>query len=95
MRASDFRDNTSILRNCFKLRGKEVSINEDFFKRVVEIRRRLWESSAEERKMGAKVKLIFDKMKIIHVVYGWNGDTNMRYICKTPPETTDRRRDGD
>lgn len=95
LRVSDFRDKTTILRNCFKLRGKEISINEDFSKRVVEIRRRLWESSSQERKTGVKVKLIFDKMKINEVVYGWNEDTNMRYVCKTPPETSDERRDVD
>lgn len=95
LRLSDFRDKTKILRNCFKLRGKEISINEDFSKRILEIRRRLWDSSSEERKRGIKVKLMFDKMKINDVVYGWNEATNMRYICKEPSERHDRHGNND
>ncbi|XP_054933596.1 uncharacterized protein [Dermacentor andersoni] len=95
LRLSDFRDKTKILRNCFMLRGKDISINEDFSKRIAEIRKQLWNSSSEERKRGIKVKLMFDKMKINDVVYGWNEDTNLRYICKAPSERDDKHGNND
>ncbi|XP_040359711.2 uncharacterized protein LOC121047998, partial [Ixodes scapularis] len=75
---ADFRDKMKILNNCSKLKGTQISINEDFSKRVVEIRKHLWNSTADERKEGAKARLVFDKVKINNVLYAWDEVRNER-----------------
>ncbi|XP_077538693.1 uncharacterized protein LOC144151497 [Haemaphysalis longicornis] len=79
LKVADFRDKAKILKNCRNLKGTQFSISEDYSKRVVEIRNKLWISSADERAKGAKTKLIFDKLKVNNVLYGWNEATNERF----------------
>ncbi|XP_072144351.1 uncharacterized protein [Dermacentor andersoni] len=78
-RLADFREKVKILSNCTKLKDTEISISEDYSKRVVEIRKKLWDSCAEERKEGRRAKLVFDKLKINNILYGWDEDKNLRY----------------
>ncbi|KAH7948914.1 hypothetical protein HPB49_003430 [Dermacentor silvarum] len=73
-RLADFREKVKILSNCTKLKDTEISISEDYSRRVVEIRKRLWDSCAEERKEGRRAKLVFDKLKMNNVLYGWDED---------------------
>lgn len=87
---ADFRDKMKILNNCSKLKGTQISINEDFSKRVVEIRKHLWNSTADERKEGAKARLVFDKVKINNVLYAWDEVRNERYRCSSYPSTQDK-----
>ncbi|XP_065292009.2 uncharacterized protein [Dermacentor albipictus] len=87
-RVTDFRDKVRILSNCRKLRGTQFSINEDFSKRVVEIRKKLWKSSEEERMKGAKVKLFFDKLRVDKTMYAWNDVTNERSKWHASPDKT-------
>ncbi|XP_077550567.1 uncharacterized protein LOC144163644 [Haemaphysalis longicornis] len=87
LKVSDFRDKMRVLKNCPKLKGTQFSINEDYSKRVVEIRKQLWISSAEERKKGVKVKLIFNKLKVNNVLYAWNEVTKERFRCTSSGHT--------
>ncbi|XP_075732492.1 uncharacterized protein LOC142775060 [Rhipicephalus microplus] len=68
----DGRDKTRILKNCGNLKGTEFSISEDFSPRVQQIRKKLWASPREERSSGAKVALIFDKIKVNGKLYRWD-----------------------
>ncbi|XP_075740723.1 uncharacterized protein LOC142786948 [Rhipicephalus microplus] len=88
LKVGDFRDKTKILKNCRKLKGTQFNIGEDYSKRVVEIRKQLWISSADERAKGAKVKLIIDKLKVNNVLYGWNEATNERLKYSSPGLTS-------
>ncbi|XP_042150367.1 uncharacterized protein LOC120850684, partial [Ixodes scapularis] len=88
LKVSDFRDKLAILKNCFKLKGTPISISEDFSKRVVEIRKNLWDSTAEERGRGSKVKLVFDKLRVDNALYAWNEATNERFKCHEGPLET-------
>ncbi|XP_037278177.2 uncharacterized protein LOC119171476 [Rhipicephalus microplus] len=88
LKVGDFRDKTKILKNCRNLKGTQFSISEDYSKRVVEIRKQLWISSADERAKGAKVKLIIDKLKVNNVLYGWNEVTNERFRYASPGITS-------
>lgn len=75
----DYREKTSVLTNAFKLKGTTMSISEDFSSRVREVRRNLWKSAAEEKRNGAKVKLIYDKLSIDDTLYGWNETEKSRF----------------
>ncbi|XP_049527737.1 uncharacterized protein LOC119462805 [Dermacentor silvarum] len=86
-RLADFREKVKILSNCTKLKDTEISISEDYSRRVVEIRKRLWDSCAEERKEGRRAKLVFDKLKMNNVLYGWDEDKKVRYQISRVIET--------
>lgn len=51
----------------------------DFSKTVRNIRKKLWESSADERDSGAKVKLIFVKLSVDGTKFAWDDVKNRRY----------------
>ncbi|XP_077501139.1 uncharacterized protein LOC144111926 [Amblyomma americanum] len=88
IKLTDFRDKMKIMSNCFNLKGTQFSVNEDFSKRVVEIRKNLWNSCADERKNGVKAKLIFDKLKIKNTLYAWNEETKQRFKCQVATSTS-------
>nr|XP_037285001.1 LOW QUALITY PROTEIN: uncharacterized protein LOC119177920 [Rhipicephalus microplus] len=82
LRVADYRDKVKMLKNCFKLKGTHNNISEDYSKRVTGIRRNLWVSSLEERKKGAKVRLVYDKVLISNVLYTWSDDAKEKIKCK-------------
>ncbi|XP_077492653.1 uncharacterized protein LOC144103827 [Amblyomma americanum] len=88
IKLTDFRDKMKIMSNCFNLKGTQFSVNEDFSKRVVEIRKNLWNSCADERKNGVKAKLIFDKLKVKNTLYTWNEETKQRFKCQVATSTS-------
>lgn len=79
VKLADFRDKVTILKNCVKLKGTAYSINEDFSKRINEIRKNLWSSATEEKRQGSKVKLIYDKLKVNDTMYAWDENRKARY----------------
>ncbi|XP_077564723.1 uncharacterized protein LOC144180217 [Haemaphysalis longicornis] len=68
----DDRDKTKILKNCHKLKGSEISISEDFSKRVRLIRKKLWDSAKPNKESGQKVHLVYDKISIDRTLYRWD-----------------------
>ncbi|XP_040071894.1 uncharacterized protein LOC120844271, partial [Ixodes scapularis] len=83
---ADFKEKMAVMKNCVKPKGTKISINEDYCKRVVELRKNLWISTAEERKNGAKVNVVFDELWLNNVLSVWNGVSNERYTFHDPPE---------
>ncbi|XP_072144716.1 uncharacterized protein [Dermacentor andersoni] len=75
----DYREKGSVLKACYKLKGTEFSITEGFSFAVRNIRKKLWESSAEERSNGAKVKLFFNKLCVDGTMFAWDSANNARY----------------
>nr|XP_037287721.1 uncharacterized protein LOC119180694 [Rhipicephalus microplus] len=74
----NFSEKMLVLRNCGKLKGTAISISEDFSARVQDLRKKLWQSAKEDRDNGAKVTLVFDKLKIDDDLYKWNEAKNAR-----------------
>ncbi|XP_049272181.1 protein unc-13 homolog C-like isoform X4 [Rhipicephalus sanguineus] len=74
----DYREKVAVLKNCFKLKGTGFSISEDFSEATRHKRRKLWESTAENRRAGEKVKLIYDKIRVNGVLFVWDADRNER-----------------
>ncbi|XP_049273573.1 uncharacterized protein LOC119399789 [Rhipicephalus sanguineus] len=72
LRLIDHREKINVLRNCSKLKGKDISVAEDFSPETRQTRRYLWESTANIRKKGEKVKLVHDKVIINGDTYAWD-----------------------
>ncbi|KAH6935484.1 hypothetical protein HPB50_006184 [Hyalomma asiaticum] len=68
----DHRENVSILSNCYKLKGKNISVSEDFSTATREVRKRLWDSTTDIWRNGTKVKLVYDKIKFGSELYDWD-----------------------
>ncbi|KAH9378823.1 hypothetical protein HPB48_010825 [Haemaphysalis longicornis] len=78
LRLLDFSEKSKILSCCNKLKGTEISISEDFSKRVRDVRSQLWRSAADEKAQGAKVSLVFDKLKVDGKMFVWDPVQNSR-----------------
>lgn len=87
----DHREKINILRNCSKLKGKEISIAEDFSAETRQIRRHLWESTANIRKNGERVKLVHDKIVINGEMYAWDA-TEMKRIPVSAPTKKSKKK---
>lgn len=68
----DFRTKVAILSNASKLKGAKIFINEDFSERVRQIRRELWQNSAEIRRDAKKARLHYDQLLVDNVRYSWD-----------------------
>lgn len=68
----DYREKNAVLSNCAKLKGTNFSISEDFSLPTRQKRKKLWESAADLRRMGRKVKLVHDRIKIDNVLFEWD-----------------------
>lgn len=78
-----------VLNNCSKLKGTQFIVQEDFSKRGNSARKNLWNSAVDEKRKGARVKLMFNKIKINNTVYAWNDENNRRYVCSGPSTSED------
>lgn len=78
VRLLNSRDKSAILRNGYKLKNTNISIGEDFSRRVRDVRRKLWASAKPNRDKHEKVSLSFDKMYIDKVAYVWDDEKNDR-----------------
>lgn len=83
----DFRMKTQILSNARKLKGLKIYINEDFSARVRQIRKSLWQHSADARKNAEKVRLRHDTLMVDSVRYSWDeaSGTLVKH-CESAPE---------
>lgn len=79
----DYRDKESVLRNCRRLKGSNISIGEDFSVRVRHIRKQLWNSAKANKESGDKVFLVYDKLKINKVLYRWDEAKNDKVPLST------------
>lgn len=79
LKFNDFRETIAVLKASYKLKGTNFSLSDDFSKRVREVRKQLWKSAAREKETGAKVKLIYDKLSVDGVIFGWNEEKATRF----------------
>ncbi|XP_077550630.1 uncharacterized protein LOC144163786 [Haemaphysalis longicornis] len=84
----DSRERERVLQNCGKLKGSLISISRDYAKDTVEVRKKVWQSSASERAAGGKVKLLNDKLKIGNRIYVWDQEKNERCLFWTEQDNT-------
>lgn len=72
------REKELIFQNARKLKGTNISIGEDFSRRVQNIRKDLLESVRGNKQNGDKVVLSFDKLKIKDEIYAWDTEKKNR-----------------
>lgn len=84
-RLMDSREKNDIMRNCAKLKGSSISISEDFSKRVLYCRKRLWESAQEDKRNGSRLRLLRDKLSVDGRLYYWDEQTKSRISCDNAP----------
>ncbi|XP_065645853.1 uncharacterized protein LOC136076306 [Hydra vulgaris] len=60
----NYKDKTEILKKSFKLKGKNIYINEDFSAETTEIRKGLRERMKKERESGKFAVISYDKLVI-------------------------------
>lgn len=75
----DYREKIAVLKASPQLKDTDFSLSDDFSKRIREIRKQLWRSAAQEKEKGAKVKLLFDKLSVDGVLFGWNEEKATRF----------------
>lgn len=68
----NYNDKLAVQRNCRRLKGSSLSVSEDFSERIRVIRKKLWDSSADDRARGDKVTLVYDKIRIGNTLYTWD-----------------------
>ena len=59
-----FKDKLKIISEAWKLKGTNISINEDYSKETLEIRKEKWKEVKELRKNGTYAILVYDKAVI-------------------------------
>lgn len=84
VRFFDFNDKVNVLKNARKLKGKKISISEDFSKRIQSIRKCLWDSASANRASGDKVRLVYDKLFINNDAYVWDSVKNEKLRLRSP-----------
>lgn len=84
IRLFNFAEKTKILSSCFKLKNTQISISEDFSKKVRDTRAKLWRSAVSDKAKGAKVSLAFDKLKINGKTFTWSEHEGRRIEQSKP-----------
>ena len=64
LKLANFKDKLKIISEARKLKGTNISINEDYSKETLEIRKEKWKEVKELRKNGTYAILVYDKVII-------------------------------
>ena len=62
LKLASFKDKLKIISEARKLKGTNISINEDYSKETLEIRKEKWKEVKELRKNGTYAILVYDKV---------------------------------
>lgn len=82
VRFYDYNEKMAIFRSCKKLRGTNIAVSDDYSKETLEKRKSLWRSALDDRRNGAKVKLVRDKLYIDDAAYTWDSRSHTRVKVK-------------
>lgn len=74
----DYNEKEIILKNAHKLKGSDISIQNDYSKETLRKRKLLWESAKSEKGQGMKVTLNYDKLHVDRDTYKWDDAMNVR-----------------
>lgn len=66
------------MKNAYKLKGKDISLQSDYSPNTLRKRKLLWESARKEKKEGKKVILLNDKLLVNGTLYAWDDVKNRR-----------------
>lgn len=78
MKFRDYNEKIEVFKNCHKLKGSSVSLQNDFCQETLRKRKQLWDSAETERATGRRVKLFEDKLQIGSDLYFWDNEASCR-----------------
>lgn len=73
---ASYKERQEILSNAKKLKGSELSIDQDFAPATREVRKRLWEYGKAHKSESTKVRLNFDRLSLDEKTYVWDDEKN-------------------
>ncbi|XP_077486853.1 uncharacterized protein LOC144098234 [Amblyomma americanum] len=74
----DFNEKQEVMRNVRKLKGTKYSVQNDYSRDTLRIRKLLWDSTKIDRDQGKKPILVHDKLKIDGQIFAWDEANNCR-----------------
>lgn len=87
----DYREKQAVLKNAGKLKGTEISLQNDYCADTLRKRRLLWSSAKEHKGNGKKLKLIHDKISIEDDLYFWDDAQNTRKLISKRKSNAETR----
>ncbi|CAN7976502.1 unnamed protein product [Ixodes persulcatus] len=64
MNFRDYNEKIRVFQNCYKLKGTNIAVQNDYWQATLSRRKMVWESTSAERSNGSRVKLFDDKIQI-------------------------------
>lgn len=83
-RLYDYNEKVAIFKNAMKLKNSKISISDDYSNETRRRRKRLWDSTKDERSNGRRVKLVRDRLKLNDEWYTWDDASNKRVKTGRP-----------
>lgn len=77
-----------MLRNCKKLKGTQISVQNDFSADTLRKRKLLWQSAKVEKEQGKRIALVKDKLRVDSQFYAWDDVSNTRVIVRSGKDPT-------
>lgn len=74
----DYNEKQQTISNARKLKGTDISVQNDYSKETLRKRKLLWNSAKEEKRQGKKVNLVHDKLMVDRDRYVWDDCKNSR-----------------
>lgn len=79
----DYEEKMTVLKNCNRLKGSKISVQQDFSKETLRTRKLLWESAMPNKRNGDKVFLVRDRLHINGDIYSWDDIKQTRVLLST------------
>ncbi|XP_072142792.1 uncharacterized protein [Dermacentor andersoni] len=86
----NYMEKQEVLRNCKKLKGTQISVQNDFSVETLRKRKLLWQSAKADKEQGKKVALVNDKLRIDSQFYAWDDVSNTRVVVRSGKDPTPR-----
>lgn len=85
----NYREKQAVWKNVSKLKGSQISIDNDYSEDTRRKRKLLWESGKAEKAAGKKVFLVNDSLHVDNDIYNWNDTSNTRkWLSKAKKDPT-------
>ncbi|XP_037518481.1 uncharacterized protein LOC119395575 [Rhipicephalus sanguineus] len=84
----NYTEKQEVLRNCKKLKGTQISVQNDFSADTLRKRKLLWQSAKVEKEQGKRVALVKDKLRVDSQFYAWDDVSNTRVVVRSGKDPT-------
>lgn len=84
----NYTEKQEVLRNCKKLKGTQISVQNDFSAETLRKRKLLWQSAKAEKEQGKKVALVNNKLRVDSQLYAWDDVSNTRVAVRSGKDPT-------